>query len=46
VHEPPLERKGATGIAACHYPLTREEVALQLPIALTRERSSSNVAPA
>jgi peptide/nickel transport system ATP-binding protein/oligopeptide transport system ATP-binding protein len=46
VHEPPLERKGATGIAACHYPLTHEEVVLQLPIALTRERSSSNVAPA
>jgi oligopeptide/dipeptide ABC transporter ATP-binding protein len=34
--EPPLETKGATGVAACHYPLTDEEVATQLPVALTR----------
>ncbi|MGH2866874.1 MAG: ABC transporter ATP-binding protein, partial [Solirubrobacteraceae bacterium] len=33
--EPPLERKGATGIAACHYPLTDQEIRTRLPVALT-----------
>jgi peptide/nickel transport system ATP-binding protein/oligopeptide transport system ATP-binding protein len=40
VQEPPLETKGGTGVAACHYPLTDEEVAMQLPVALTRASSS------
>jgi oligopeptide/dipeptide ABC transporter ATP-binding protein len=40
VQEPPLETKGGTGVAACHYPLTDEEVATQLPVALTRTSSS------
>ncbi|MEA2210186.1 MAG: peptide/nickel transport system ATP-binding protein [Solirubrobacteraceae bacterium] len=37
--EPLLEvkRPGATGVAACHYPLTDEEIRLQLPAALTRD---------
>jgi oligopeptide/dipeptide ABC transporter ATP-binding protein len=34
--EPPLETKGNTGTAACHYPLTDEEIRTQLPAALTR----------
>jgi len=34
--EPPLEDKGGETLAACHYPLTREEVRLRLPAALTR----------
>ena len=34
--EPPLEDKGGGTQAACHYPLTREEVKLRLPAALTR----------
>ncbi|HEY5188636.1 MAG TPA: dipeptide ABC transporter ATP-binding protein [Solirubrobacteraceae bacterium] len=33
--EPPLEHKGAQGIAACHYPLTDEEIRTRLPVALT-----------
>ena len=33
--EPPLEDKGNTTLAACHYPLTIEEVRLRLPVALT-----------
>jgi oligopeptide/dipeptide ABC transporter ATP-binding protein len=33
--EPQLETKGATGIAACHYPLTDEEIRTSLPVALT-----------
>jgi oligopeptide/dipeptide ABC transporter ATP-binding protein len=44
--EPALEHKGATGVAACHYPLTDEEVASQLPIALTRASSSVTTGPA
>jgi peptide/nickel transport system ATP-binding protein/oligopeptide transport system ATP-binding protein len=32
--EPPLEDKGSGDIAACHYPLTREEAAALLPAAL------------
>jgi peptide/nickel transport system ATP-binding protein/oligopeptide transport system ATP-binding protein len=34
VDEPPLSSKGASTLAACHYPLTREEVAERLPAAL------------
>ena len=33
--EPRLETKGATGIAACHYPLTDEEIRTRLPVTLT-----------
>jgi oligopeptide/dipeptide ABC transporter ATP-binding protein len=32
-HEPPLVDKGAGTVAACHYPLTREEADSQLPAA-------------
>jgi oligopeptide/dipeptide ABC transporter ATP-binding protein len=32
--EPPLEDKGSGSLAACHFPLTREEAARQLPVAL------------
>ena len=35
--EPPLESKGATGLAACHFPLTPEEVAERLPSALAQQ---------
>ena len=34
--EPPLEDKGNGTLAACHFPLTEEEVKLRLPVALTR----------
>jgi peptide/nickel transport system ATP-binding protein len=37
--EPPLEDKGGGTVAACHFPLTEEEVALRLPAALTASRS-------
>jgi peptide/nickel transport system ATP-binding protein/oligopeptide transport system ATP-binding protein len=43
--EPPLEPKdpGHAGtLAACHFPLTREEVELQLPAALTAAQASSS----
>jgi peptide/nickel transport system ATP-binding protein/oligopeptide transport system ATP-binding protein len=33
--EPVLESKGSGTLAACHFPLTEEEVRLQLPVALT-----------
>jgi oligopeptide/dipeptide ABC transporter ATP-binding protein len=33
--EPPLESKGAGTIAACHYPMTRDEVDANLPSALS-----------
>jgi peptide/nickel transport system ATP-binding protein len=33
--EPPLESKGGGTLAACHFPLTQEEVARTLPAALT-----------
>jgi oligopeptide transport system ATP-binding protein len=32
--EPMLEPKGGIGVAACHYPLTDQEIATQLPLAL------------
>jgi peptide/nickel transport system ATP-binding protein/oligopeptide transport system ATP-binding protein len=38
--EPLLERKSGGSIAACHYPLTDEEVATRLPVALSRIRSN------
>jgi peptide/nickel transport system ATP-binding protein/oligopeptide transport system ATP-binding protein len=40
--EPLLEDKGAGTLAACHFPLTHEEVALQLPAALTQAQASSS----
>jgi oligopeptide/dipeptide ABC transporter ATP-binding protein len=36
--EPPLEPKGEGTVAACHFPLTREEVREQLPVALVGQR--------
>jgi oligopeptide/dipeptide ABC transporter ATP-binding protein len=36
--EPPLERKAGGSVAACHYPLTDDEVANRLPLALTQAR--------
>jgi peptide/nickel transport system ATP-binding protein/oligopeptide transport system ATP-binding protein len=41
--EPALEDKGAGTLAACHFPLTRDEVKLRLPVALT-ERADVPVA--
>ncbi|MFZ0091799.1 MAG: dipeptide ABC transporter ATP-binding protein [Solirubrobacteraceae bacterium] len=38
-HDPPLERKPGGSRAACHFPLTDEEVATQLPIALSGKRA-------
>jgi peptide/nickel transport system ATP-binding protein/oligopeptide transport system ATP-binding protein len=38
--DPPLEAKPGGSIAACHFPLTDEEIALRLPQALTRLRAS------
>jgi len=40
--EPLLEDKGSGSLAACHFPLTEEEVALQLPAALTQGHVSSS----
>ncbi len=34
--EPELETKGGVGVAACHYPLTDEEIRVRLPAALAR----------
>jgi oligopeptide/dipeptide ABC transporter ATP-binding protein len=36
IDDPPLEDKGNQTLAACHYPLTREEADAQLPLALRR----------
>jgi oligopeptide/dipeptide ABC transporter ATP-binding protein len=36
--EPPLESKGGENVAACHFPLTEDEVRLRLPSALTSTR--------
>jgi oligopeptide/dipeptide ABC transporter ATP-binding protein len=44
--EPLLERKSSGGVAACHYPLTDEEIATRLPTALTRQRDAAKVAAA
>jgi peptide/nickel transport system ATP-binding protein/oligopeptide transport system ATP-binding protein len=40
--EPPLESKGTVNLAACHFPLTEEEVKLRLPTALHRADASTN----
>jgi oligopeptide/dipeptide ABC transporter ATP-binding protein len=32
--EPPLETKGTSNLAACHFPLTEDEIKLRLPAAL------------
>ncbi len=44
--EPLLETKAGGGVAACHYPLTDQEVATQLPLALTRRRAPAPTAAA
>ena len=41
VEDPPLEDKGNHTRAACHFPLTEEEVKLRLPVALTRNGGDS-----
>jgi oligopeptide/dipeptide ABC transporter ATP-binding protein len=40
--EPLLETKGTTNVAACHFPLTEEEVRLRLPTALKGAKASTN----
>jgi peptide/nickel transport system ATP-binding protein/oligopeptide transport system ATP-binding protein len=40
--EPRLEDKGSGSLAACHFPLTEAEVALQLPTALGADQASSS----
>jgi peptide/nickel transport system ATP-binding protein/oligopeptide transport system ATP-binding protein len=42
IEEPPLEDKSGGTLAACHFPLSREEVELRLPAALTGNQSSSS----
>ncbi len=39
--DPPLEVKPGGSVAACHFPLTDEEVQSRLPVALSRQRSES-----
>jgi oligopeptide/dipeptide ABC transporter ATP-binding protein len=46
VQEPALENKSGTGVAACHFPLTDEEVAMQLPIALSGANRTVTTEPA
>jgi peptide/nickel transport system ATP-binding protein/oligopeptide transport system ATP-binding protein len=41
IEEPLLEDKGSGTHAACHFPLTEEEVRVRLPAALTGAHSSS-----
>jgi peptide/nickel transport system ATP-binding protein/oligopeptide transport system ATP-binding protein len=41
IEQPPLESKGGQTLAACHFPLTREEVDVQLPAALTATHAST-----
>ena len=43
--EPPLEVKPGGSVAACHFPLTDEEIPSRLPVALSRQRSESAHAP-
>jgi oligopeptide/dipeptide ABC transporter ATP-binding protein len=43
--EPMLDRKAGGGVAACHYPLTDEEVATRLPAALTHPRPRRSAQP-
>jgi peptide/nickel transport system ATP-binding protein len=40
VADPPLEDKGNGTLAACHFPLTRDEVELRLPAALMRQNGA------
>ena len=40
--EPLLEGKEGGGVAACHFPLTDDEIAARLPAALTRQRASAS----
>src|ERR1700761_3355358 len=42
VDAPPLESKGATGLTACHFPLTLDEVRLRLPAALTASATQAD----
>ncbi len=43
--DPPLESKGeGAGVAACHYPLTDEEILARLPVALTGGNHSAPAA--
>jgi peptide/nickel transport system ATP-binding protein/oligopeptide transport system ATP-binding protein len=41
IEEPPLEDKGTGTLAACHFPLTEDEVRRRLPAALTGAQLSS-----
>ncbi|MGO9957079.1 MAG: ABC transporter ATP-binding protein [Solirubrobacteraceae bacterium] len=43
-HDPPLERKAGGSVAACHYPLTDDEVAARLPIVLSRPQTAADPA--
>jgi oligopeptide/dipeptide ABC transporter ATP-binding protein len=43
--DPPLERKAGGTVAACHYPLTDDEVTARLPVALSRRRSEADAEP-
>ncbi len=45
IDEPPLEDKGNQTLAACHYPLTEDEVATQLPAALQAGRRAASRDP-
>jgi peptide/nickel transport system ATP-binding protein/oligopeptide transport system ATP-binding protein len=44
--EPLLDPKEGGGVAACHYPLTDEEISTRLPVALTRQRDAARTAAA
>ena len=44
--EPPLEGKPGGSVAACHFPLTDDEVATRLPRSLTAQRSEQQPAEA
>jgi len=45
VEEPPLENKGGGTLAACHFPLTKDEVRLRLPVALSGADASATYSP-
>jgi oligopeptide/dipeptide ABC transporter ATP-binding protein len=42
--EPPLTDKGNGTVAACHYPLTREEADIRLPAALSAVDAATGAA--
>jgi oligopeptide/dipeptide ABC transporter ATP-binding protein len=44
IDEPLLEPKPGGSIAACHFPLTDEEIAIRLPEALSRQRPAATPA--